>query len=73
MTRRDFIHHAILKMLPNVFENIEELEGIHEDITPANDLKGCYEIVVEESINLANVAVMEWKKEHNTPFFDDDF
>ena len=46
MTRRDFIHHAILKMLPNVFENIEELEAIHEDITPANDLKGCYEIVI---------------------------
>ena len=74
MTRREFIQQAILKMLPSVFEDMEHLNEVNEGNIPKDDIKGCYDIVVEEAITLADTAELRYRKMHrNHWLFDSEY
>ena len=74
MTRREFIQQAILKMLPSVFEDMDQLNKLNEGYIPRDDLKGCFEIVVEEAITLADTAELRYRKMHrNHWLFDSEY
>lgn len=74
MTRREFIQQAILKMLPSVFEDMDQLNKVNEGYIPRDDLKGCFDIVVEEAITLADTAAQRYRKLHsNQRLFDSEY